>query len=193
MKMTLKRGLALTLLSAGLAWAAAAAPQKVELLNADGQVIATGALSGHLKATAALNTGRTLRISTTVNGVTTVKTFVLASPITASDPEAERLGVRVGDRVLPLETALEGTDTPSQAPAARSGADDSPNHDAGDDHGSGGHSAADGSGHDAGDDHGGSSGGSGSDDGSGHDAGDDHGDGGRGGSDDGGGHGGGHK
>ena len=36
----------------------------------------------------------------------------------------------------------------------RGGADDGPGHDAGDDHGSGGHGADDGPGHDAGDDHG---------------------------------------
>ena len=55
----------------------------------------------------------------------------------------------------------------------RGGADDGPGHDAGDDHGRGGHGADDGPDHDAGDDHG--SGGHGADDGPGHDVGDDHG------------------
>lgn len=157
MTQNIKRGLAVLLLGAGLALAAAAT-RTVEVLNADGRVIATGALSGHLTATGALNTGRTLRVTTTAGGVSKVQTFVLAAPITARDPEAERLGVRVGDRVLSLETALEGNEARGQEAKARRGADDGAGHDAGDDHGGGrGGSGSGGSGGG----HGGGGGGSG--------------------------------
>lgn len=175
--------LALTL---GLAVAAPVA-RTVEVLDATGRVVASGALSGHLTVRGDLAAGRTLRVTTGGR----VQTFTLAAPIAGRAPEAERLGVRVGQGVVSLDDALDDR--------GRGGADDGPNHDAGDDHGGdrnggngGGHGADDGAGHDAGDDHGGDGGGHGADDGPGHDAGDDHG--GRGGGGGGGGgHGGGHK
>ncbi|MFC3833844.1 MULTISPECIES: hypothetical protein [Deinococcus] len=155
-------------LGLGLAWAAPVAGRMVEVLDTAGRVVATGTLSGHLTVRGDLDAARTVRVSTTVNGVTTVRVFTLAGPITARDPEAERLGVSVSGRVLTLESALDGPGGRNgAAPAtrttpARGGADDGTGHDAGDDHGgrsggprSGGHGADDGPGHDAGDDHGG--------------------------------------
>lgn len=161
----------------GLAWAAPVAGRMVEVLDTAGRVVATGTLSGHLTVRGDLGTARTVRVRTTVNGVTTVQTFTLAAPITARDPEAERLGVSIGGRVMTLEAAVQGQNEPG-----RGGADDGAGHDAGDDHGgaAGGHGVDDGASHDAGDDHSGNGGRHGGDDGAGHDAGDDHG-GGRGG------------
>lgn len=120
-------------LTVGLAWAAAVAARTVEVLDASGRVVATGALSGHLSVRGDLGAARTVRVSTTVNGVTTVRVFTLAGPITARDPEAERLGVSVNGRVLALESAVQAQDT-----LARGGADDGAGHDAGDDHGGSG-------------------------------------------------------
>lgn len=155
-------------LTLGLAWAAAVAARTVEVLDASGRVVATGALSGHLSVRGDLGAARTVRVSTTVNGVTTMRVFTLAGPITARDPEAERLGVSIGGRVMTLEAAVQGQNEPG-----RGGADDGAGHDAGDDHGgvAGGHGADDGASHDAGDDHGGNGGRHGGDDGAGHDAG----------------------
>ncbi|WP_295822714.1 hypothetical protein [uncultured Deinococcus sp.] len=150
-------------LGLGLAWAAPVAGRMVEVLDTAGRVVATGTLSGHLTVRGDLGAARTVRVSTTVNGVTTVRVFTLAGPITARDPEAERLSVSVGGRMLTLESALDGPgERNGAAPNARTtpargGADDGAGHDAGDDHGgrSGGHGTDDRPGHDAGDDHGG--------------------------------------
>ncbi|WP_189070761.1 hypothetical protein [Deinococcus radiotolerans] len=173
-------------LSLGLAWAASAAVRVVDVLDAGGQVVATGALSGHLRVSGALGSARTVRVSWVVGGVTKVQEFTLAGPITARELEAERLSVSVAGRVLPLEAALE----PALEIGPGRGTDDGAGHDAGDDRGGvpGGRGADDGAGHDAGDDHGGTSGGHGGDDGSGHDGGDDHGGSGGGGDEHGSGH-----
>ncbi|MFC4426862.1 hypothetical protein [Deinococcus navajonensis] len=122
----------------------------MDVVDPSGSVVASGSLNGHLEISGHLTAGRTVRVHVVVDGIPTVREFVLASPITSRHAEAEDLSVRIGGQVLTLERALKLTDRqPGRDDSVGTGAGDDPGGDrgrpgAGDDHGSGGRHRDDG-------------------------------------------------